>query len=292
MPGAYTYGWDYDNNCWRKIRVNDQGKLIVDPSELFEEPPTDGETGKGATSNWCHDHEADADAHHAKYTDVEARGSIDDIFGADGKADKHIFLDNYGIFEIGSITMQKVAGIGPTFSVTYSAGTGVLSMWGKNMTGDEISLVLKISDEGIYRTLATEFVVDTKIADHAAIAAAHHAKYTDAEAVASFGNRGVTLTSGEYTNYNISNNNVLYLNTSGGDITLKGLAGGSAGQLVFCIKTIYGNKVDVIYNSGDAALGDRIITASSADESIAINRRGGFWMIYKDDYWRIGHELT
>lgn len=38
-------------------------------------------------------HAADAAAHHAKYTDAEARASINDIFGADGKADADIDLD-------------------------------------------------------------------------------------------------------------------------------------------------------------------------------------------------------
>ena len=34
---------------------------------------------------------------YAKYTDIEARGAIDDIFGSDGKADKDIDLDSYSI---------------------------------------------------------------------------------------------------------------------------------------------------------------------------------------------------
>lgn len=43
---------------------------------LFEEVPTNGEVNKGPTSNWAVDHKADAAAHHAKYTDAEARTAV------------------------------------------------------------------------------------------------------------------------------------------------------------------------------------------------------------------------
>jgi hypothetical protein len=56
MPGAYLYGWDSAAEVWVKLLANADGKLIIDPSEIFEDPPTDGETGKAPTSNWAHDH--------------------------------------------------------------------------------------------------------------------------------------------------------------------------------------------------------------------------------------------
>lgn len=64
--GAYIWGWDATNKVWRKVLVNAEGKLIIDPTEIFEDTPTDGETGKAPTSNWAYDHKADPDAHHAK----------------------------------------------------------------------------------------------------------------------------------------------------------------------------------------------------------------------------------
>lgn len=57
MSTAYLYGWDATNNKWVKCLVNADGKLIIDPTEIFEDDPTDGEMGKGPTSNWAHDHE-------------------------------------------------------------------------------------------------------------------------------------------------------------------------------------------------------------------------------------------
>jgi hypothetical protein len=50
-------------------------------------------------------HKADASAHHAKYTDAEARASINDIFGADGKADSNINLDNHDILNVRSVNV-------------------------------------------------------------------------------------------------------------------------------------------------------------------------------------------
>lgn len=76
MANVAMMGWDADAKTWRKVLVNAAGKLIIDPSEIFEDPPTDGEAGKSATSNWSHDHAADASAHHAKYTDAEARAAV------------------------------------------------------------------------------------------------------------------------------------------------------------------------------------------------------------------------
>lgn len=64
MPGAYLWGWCDDPAGWVKILVTPGGKLIIDPTEIFEEVPTDGEAGKAPTSNWAHDHDADPDAHH------------------------------------------------------------------------------------------------------------------------------------------------------------------------------------------------------------------------------------
>ena len=73
MPNVAMMGWDADAKLWRKVLVNAEGKLIIDPSEIFEDPPTEDEMGKAPQSKWAFDHNANASAHHTKYTDVEAR---------------------------------------------------------------------------------------------------------------------------------------------------------------------------------------------------------------------------
>ena len=67
--GVQLWGWDDTNKVWVKVLVNAAGKLIIDPTEILEEPPTNGEMGKAATSNWSFDHDADPDAHHARLHD-------------------------------------------------------------------------------------------------------------------------------------------------------------------------------------------------------------------------------
>lgn len=74
-------GWDKEHGVWVKCQVTEEGKLIIDPSEIFENVPTDNEHGKAPDSDWAYDHEAnptihqdapgliathkaDADAHH------------------------------------------------------------------------------------------------------------------------------------------------------------------------------------------------------------------------------------
>ncbi len=58
MGGVQIWGWDSAGQQWVKILVNAAGKLIIDPSEILEDPPTDGETAKAPNSNWAFDHNA------------------------------------------------------------------------------------------------------------------------------------------------------------------------------------------------------------------------------------------
>lgn len=65
-PIAQTWGWDpTGDGQWRKILVNSDGKLIIDPSEIFEDIPTNNEHGKAPTSNWAYKHRGKANIHHA-----------------------------------------------------------------------------------------------------------------------------------------------------------------------------------------------------------------------------------
>jgi hypothetical protein len=76
------WGWYPAGNVWVKLQVAATGKLVIDPTAIFEEPPTNGEMEKAATSNWSFDHDADPDAHHARLhtmTDaLDHAGSIND----------------------------------------------------------------------------------------------------------------------------------------------------------------------------------------------------------------------
>jgi hypothetical protein len=94
MAGVYLYGWDETNEIWVKCQVTTNGKLIINPNDVIDDTPEDGVTDKAISSNWAYDHKADASAHHSKYTDSDARASINDIFDSTGKATKTIELDS------------------------------------------------------------------------------------------------------------------------------------------------------------------------------------------------------
>ena len=176
MANAAMMGWDADAKVWRKLVCNAAGKLIIDPSEILEDPPTAGEAGKAATSNWSH--------------------------------------------------------------------------------------------------------------DHAANASAHHARYTDAEAVSSWKNRLATLTAGTYKNYDVTNISFLDLDTTGGGIYLKGLSGGTKGHIIICLKTNYLNNVYIYNGDSGVPASDRIYLTSGSTEQIWSYLRQGFILIHTGSFWQ------
>jgi len=75
MGKVLLHGWNTEAGIWVKLLCNAEGKLIIDPSEIFEDVPTDNEHGKAPTSDWAYDHKADASAHHVRYSDAEAKAA-------------------------------------------------------------------------------------------------------------------------------------------------------------------------------------------------------------------------
>jgi len=165
MPGAYLFGWDDDNKKWVKVLVNSEGKLIIDPSEIFEEDPTDGEVGKAPTSNWAHDHAANADAHHAHVIDYKEPDATD-------------YDRGISIFHIDD---QE------GWPVMYAV---IVTQWARDWRNVQWCIASD-SSKVFFRTHHTatgwsewrEALSDL----HAADEDAHHARYTDAEARAACG---------------------------------------------------------------------------------------------------------
>jgi len=85
MDGIVLHGWDETNKVYVKILVDANGNLIINPVNIIDDTPVDGETGKAISSNWAYDHKEDVSAHHAKYTDSDARASINNIFDSYGR---------------------------------------------------------------------------------------------------------------------------------------------------------------------------------------------------------------
>ena len=150
----------------------------------FDDSPGDGEVTRGPTCNWAYDHVNDASAHHAK----AAAGDIDhgETTGLDDddhsqyvhlsedrirtKKDQFDDVVWWAIFK--EATVNKLGLV-----TSHVAGVG-LAIY--NYVTE--SYKFRITELGNIDIVGTVDGVD--IAGHAADNAAHHAKYTDAEAVA------------------------------------------------------------------------------------------------------------
>jgi len=58
---------------WKKVLCNGVGELLLDLTNILQNPPVEDDATHTATSEWLYDHDADVSAHHAKYTDAEAK---------------------------------------------------------------------------------------------------------------------------------------------------------------------------------------------------------------------------
>ena len=305
MPEIILMGWDDTNNLPVRVKVTADGKLIINPTGFLENPPTEDEAKKAATSEWSYDHWKNASAHHAKttagelnhqdlagrgtddhhtkYTDADARASIFDVIGADGRFDKHMFMDYHHLDLIDNLIFGRVEATDyRTYFRKETPGTDIY-IYGRIVGGAYTATALYIYDLTAYRKILNEIEVATLISNHAGISTAHHAKYTDAEAVGAFYNRNTALEGGTYTDESMTGISYVDLNPITEDIHIKGLADGAEGQIIFFV-VLSGSWSAIIYhNSGDAAAGDKILTGPKVDITIADYQ--AFYMIYKSGYW-------
>ena len=190
MAEAALMGWDADAQVWRKLVCNAAGKLIIDPSEILEDSPTNNEVGKAPTSNWAFDHNANASAHHTRYTDAESRAAIGNLLDSTGKVLKTINF-NYQELIYARNTKYQSASVSTRIVVLQPVtNQTVLQIYAYQPGGSTYAAYVDVHNGSVYERLATEVIVDSKILTHKNISDAHHARYTDAEAVAAVGYNG------------------------------------------------------------------------------------------------------
>lgn len=125
MAQKALWGWHPATNTWIKLQVDNLGRLVLDPTLLFEDTPTDGELERGPTSNWAHDHaEASTGVHTVGtgtissvstankdiYVDKEAVGAADGTSWADAFIDIQDAVDSLEDIIIHAYTIHVRAG--------------------------------------------------------------------------------------------------------------------------------------------------------------------------------------
>ena len=164
MPGAYLFGFDVDTGAKVKVICTAEGKLLIDPTLILENPPTEDESKKAPTSEWAFDHKANASDHHAKYTAANAREAINDIFGADGFADKNIDLARNELLKVERLFFSALTDNAAALEIRYQDLNKQLLFSGKNSAGAYTAFALMIYDTVAWRKVATELYVDSKVA--------------------------------------------------------------------------------------------------------------------------------
>ena len=128
--------------------------------------------------------------------------------------------------------------------------------------------------------------------DHNANPSAHHAKYTDAEALAAPSNNTLTLTTGTYVAQSVNGKSIVWLNTSGGNIQLDGLADGYNGQIIRFVRTAATNSVILIDSSVAGGVDEEFYTKTGGDETNAAGGYGGFIAVHLAGKWYVDHDIT
>jgi hypothetical protein len=166
------------------------------------------------------------------------------------------------------------------FSGTQTINTANISMIYDHPSNDR-SYVEYISGGNTTLTVVTHRMLDVVNLINTS------AKYTDSEAVASFGNRSKTVTTGIYDDLGVTNINFITFNSNGGNITLRGLEGGTDKQIIFCHKRSNNNAVVLNYNDANGV--EKLLTPSAANETLLGGDFGCFVLIYFADnnYWYV-----
>lgn len=173
MPAAYLYAFISGNPVPIPVKCDSQGRLIVDPSLLFENPPTEDETKKAPTSEWAYDHAANANAHHtppvagdfdhndlanigtddhhAKYTDAEARAAINNILSQYGYLNTYLNCNCKALTRVKQFELKWVTADNFSTSFISVYGEATIRIIGGQSGVGNVAANLEIYDGSDYQ---------------------------------------------------------------------------------------------------------------------------------------------
>ena len=204
MGSGHLFGWESVGEDWVKVACNPSGELLIDPSLILEDDPTDDELEKAPTSNWAFDHDANVSAHHVKYTDADSRSAIGDLLNSSGVLLKKLLCGYYQIDQLQEFRVRWSAADTRYIDIKSTANSARLRVVGYVVGGGAVNTEIAIFYGGGYHLVTHggnfQSVLDNYLEDaptngvvnkaptsnwaydHNANASAHHAKYTDAAA--------------------------------------------------------------------------------------------------------------
>lgn len=308
MAGAYLWGWDESAGTWVKCKVTADGKLVINPTGFLENPPTEDEDKKAPTSEWAYDHENAAGAHHSRYTDTESRAAIGNLFNSSGYPTRNIYMAYKQLTAASGFGIKWGSADDFTFNIhkdldeplararMQEAGVGYVDFDLMHHNG---SVDKPFIHQGTFQaflatlleTSPTEDVTNKAPTsewayDHKNDESAHHTKYYDKEAVDAFQSRDYTMEAGTYDDFNCTNYSLIWLDSSSGDINLRGMSGGYSGKIVFFVRTDVSNQINLYHAHATPATGDKFYVAGG-DKNMGIAAYGAFIAIYKSPGWQV-----
>lgn len=165
MPGGYLYGFYKEvgeDAVPVKISCDSEGRLIIDPALLLVDPPEEDLATKGVTSEWIYDHWKNVAAHHAKFTEAEAREAINDILDANGYLTNTLHCQYFGIDNLKQFILKWVSGGLYRLTFKSSSTSADLRISGYKTGVGYIDFRLLLYLGGVYVPVATEKYVDDK----------------------------------------------------------------------------------------------------------------------------------
>jgi len=307
MQGNCLFGWDATWRKWRKILVNAEGKLIIDPSEILEDVPTDGEVGKAPTSNWAHDHAADPSAHHVKTTSAEIdHGSVQGLGDDDHTQYLNIarhdtttrhplsVLDPAVCSEAEADSKIATHAANPSAHHTKTTSAEIDHGSVQGLGDDDHTQYLNIARHDtttrhplsvLDAAVCSETECNSKISTHAANASAHHTRYTDKEACDAWHARSEVLNAGSWHNLNLGSYNRVYLLPITGNITIYSILEGYDGQKIEFVVPVSSYTITIQHNYTADGSGRRIMCANAANNTIAAGHVAVFSMVYYSSQW-------
>lgn len=164
MPGVYLFGFSEVDGAKTKVLCTAEGKIIIDPTLILEDDPTENESTKAPTSKWAFAHKALSSAHHTKFTAANARAAINDQFSSTGLMLRSLYCNFKTLRDVLSIMLTTSGAQNVRIYIDQKAGEPAFQVRAWDSVLGYIGVDFTIYNGTVYEKVATEPYVDSKVA--------------------------------------------------------------------------------------------------------------------------------